>query len=82
MFIQHNMEASMANRCLDLNQKNLKVSSQRLASGYRINSAADDAVMRYAPNYTVNLVAPGNTSEDEIGEFQSKRSLAIHQVFQ
>ena len=43
MFIQHNMEASMANRCLDLNQKNLKVSSQRLASGYRINSAADDA---------------------------------------
>ena len=45
-------------------------------------SAADDAVMRYAPNYTVNLVAPGNTSEDEIGEFQSKRILAIHQVFQ
>lgn len=31
----------------------------------------DDAVMQYVPDYTVNLIAPGQMSEDEINEFKT-----------
>lgn len=31
----------------------------------------DDAVMQHVPDYRVNLIAPGNMTEEEIGEFQS-----------
>ena len=34
-------------------------------------SAVDDEIMRYVPDYRVNLIAPGNMSEEEIEEFQS-----------
>lgn len=34
-------------------------------------SAVDDEVMRYVPDYRVNLIAPGNMPEEEIEEFQS-----------
>ena len=34
-------------------------------------SAADDAVMQYVPDYRINLIAPGDMPEEEIGEFQS-----------
>lgn len=34
-------------------------------------SDLDDAVMQYVPDYRVNLIAPGNMMEQEIGEFQS-----------
>lgn len=43
MNIQHNMSAASANRHLRMNDKGFRVSTQRLATGYRINSAADDA---------------------------------------
>ncbi len=68
MFIQHNMEASMANRCLDLNQKNLKVSSQRLASGYRINSAADDAAGLKISEKMRSQIRGLNRASDNLGE--------------
>lgn len=34
-------------------------------------SGLDDAVMQCVPDYRVNLIAPGNMTEEEIGEFQS-----------
>lgn len=34
-------------------------------------SAADDSIMRHVPDYTVNLIAPGDMPEEEIGEFRS-----------
>ena len=34
-------------------------------------SDLDDAIMQYVPDYRVNLIAPGNMTEEEIGEFQS-----------
>lgn len=43
MNIQHNRNAASANRYLNINEKEFQVSTQRLSSGYRINSAADDA---------------------------------------
>ena len=43
MQIQHNLSAATANRNLNATQKQYQVSTQRLSSGYRINSAADDA---------------------------------------
>lgn len=43
MNIQHNMSAASASRHLKLNEKGFRVSTQRLSTGYRINSAADDA---------------------------------------
>ncbi len=43
MNIQHNRNAASANRYLNMNEKEFQVSTQRLSSGYRINSAADDA---------------------------------------
>ncbi len=43
MQIQHNLSAATANRNLNATQKQYQVSTQRLSSGYRINSSADDA---------------------------------------
>ena len=68
MIIQHNMEAAMANRCLDINQKNLKVSSQRLASGYRINSAADDAANLKISEKMRAQIRGLNRASDNLGE--------------
>lgn len=34
-------------------------------------SELDDAVLQYVPDYRVNLIAPGNMAEEEIGEFRS-----------
>lgn len=43
MVIQHNMSSATANRNLNKTSKNLRVSTRRLSTGYRINCAADDA---------------------------------------
>lgn len=43
MVIQHNMSSATANRNLNKTSKNLRVSTKRLSTGYRINCAADDA---------------------------------------
>lgn len=43
MVIAHNMTASNANRMLGLTSSCIAKSSEKLASGYRINRAADDA---------------------------------------
>lgn len=43
MNVQHNLSAATANRNLNTTQKQYQVSTKRLSSGYRINSAADDA---------------------------------------
>ena len=41
--VQHNLSAMNANRQLGVTTKSVKVSTERLSSGYRINRAADDA---------------------------------------
>ena len=41
--IMHNMFAMNSSRQLNLNENDRKKSAKRLGSGYRINSAADDA---------------------------------------
>lgn len=43
MVIQHNLSAANAYNKLNTNVAGLKVASERLSSGLRINSAADDA---------------------------------------
>ena len=43
LFIQTNVSSMEAQRNLNRNQQNLSKSFNRLSSGYRINSAADDA---------------------------------------
>lgn len=43
MIIQHNMTAANTNRQLGITNSNLAKSSEKLASGYRINRAGDDA---------------------------------------
>ena len=43
MIVQHNMQASNANRMLGIVSTNLSKSTEKLSSGYRINRAADDA---------------------------------------
>ncbi len=43
MIVQHNMTALNANRQLGITNSNLAKSSEKLASGYRVNRAADDA---------------------------------------
>lgn len=43
MRIQHNISAINANRQLEINDSSISKNLKRLSSGYRINSAADDA---------------------------------------
>ena len=43
MVVQHNLQANNTNRMLGSNVKVVKKSSEKLASGYKINRAADDA---------------------------------------
>ena len=43
MVVQHNLQASNTNRMLGQNVKAVGKSSEKLASGYQINRAADDA---------------------------------------
>jgi len=43
MVVQHNLQANNTNRMLGGNVKVVKKSSEKLASGYKINRAADDA---------------------------------------
>jgi flagellin len=43
MVIQHNMEASNANRQFQITNRNIQSSTQKLSSGYKINQAADNA---------------------------------------
>lgn len=43
MIVQHNLQANNTNRMLGQNVKVVKKSSEKLASGYKINRAADDA---------------------------------------
>ena len=47
MVIQHNMRAANANRMLGGVTKNQSDSIKKLSSGYRLNSAADDAFGAY-----------------------------------
>lgn len=43
MIVQHNLQANNTNRMLGNNVKVVKKSSEKLASGYKVNRAADDA---------------------------------------
>ena len=43
MVVQHNLQANNTNRMLNANVSVVKKSSEKLASGYRVNRAADDA---------------------------------------
>lgn len=43
MIIQHNMISAFANEMLGISNKKISKSTEKLASGYRINRAADDA---------------------------------------
>ena len=43
MVVQHNLQANNTNRMLNANVSVVKKSSEKLASGYKVNRAADDA---------------------------------------
>jgi len=43
VIIQHNIAAMMTNRQLGINNKKISKSAERLASGFKINRAADNA---------------------------------------
>lgn len=43
MVIMHNLMASYSNRQLGINDRKLKINTEKLSSGYKINRAADDA---------------------------------------
>ena len=43
MVVQHNLQAMNANRMLNITTNGLSKTTEKLASGYRINRAADDA---------------------------------------
>jgi len=43
MVVQHNINAQNANRMLNITQRTVKNSTEKLSSGYRVNRAADDA---------------------------------------
>jgi len=43
MVVQHNLQANNTNRMLNANVNVVKKSSEKLASGYKVNRAADDA---------------------------------------
>jgi len=68
MNVQHNMNAAAANRYLNINQKELQTSAERLSSGYRINSAADDAAGLTISEKMRWQVRGLNRASDNIGE--------------
>ena len=66
--IQNNIAAMNAHRNLSISDSNLSRSLQRLSSGYRINSAADDAAgLAISQSFRADIasykVASRNTSE-------------------
>jgi flagellin len=66
--IQHNVTAMTAHRALGVNENSMNKSLERLSSGFRINSAADDAAglassMRFRAEIASLKVASRNAAE-------------------
>lgn len=68
MIIQHNMNAVTANNRLKDTKGQLHTSSEKLASGYRVNSSADDAAALKISEKMRSLVRGMNRASDNIGE--------------
>lgn len=83
MVIQHNMNAVAAKSGLRETKKQLHVSSKKLASGYRVNSSADDAAALNISEKMRSLIRGMNRASDNIGEgmeFVSVGEGALHEV--
>lgn len=68
MVIQHNMSAMAAERSLDESKKQLHISTQKLSSGYRVNSSADDAAALKISEKMRWQIRGMNRASDNIGE--------------
>ena len=88
MVIQHNMQAANANRMLGSVTKDQSNSVKKLSSGYRINSAADDAAglsisekMRYQIR---GLEKASNNAQDGISLIQVAEGALgeVHSILQ
>lgn len=68
MVIQHNMNAVTAERSLDETRKQLHTSTEKLSSGYRVNSSADDAAALKISEKMRWQIRGLNRASDNIGE--------------
>lgn len=75
MVVQHNMQAANTNRMLGNNVKSVAKSSEKLASGYKVNRAADDAaglsISEKMRNQIRGLNQAVNNAEDGISLIQT-----------
>lgn len=75
MVVQHNLQASNTNRMFGANVKTVQKSSEKLASGYKVNRAADDAaglsISEKMRNQIRGLNQAVNNSEDGISLIQT-----------
>ena len=88
MVVQHNMQAVNTNRVLGQNVKAVSKSSEKLASGYRVNRAADDAaglsISEKMRNQIRGLNQAVKNSEDGISLIQTAEGNMneIHSILQ
>ncbi len=68
MIIQHNMNAVAAERSLNETRNQLHVSTEKLSSGYRVNSSADDAAALKISEKMRWQIRGLNRASDNIGE--------------
>lgn len=75
MVVQHNLQAANTNRMFGANVKTVQKSSEKLASGYKVNRAADDAaglsISEKMRNQIRGLNQAVNNSEDGISLIQT-----------
>ena len=75
MVIQHNMGAINTSRHFKMVNKNVKKSTEKLSSGYKVNRAADDAaglsISEKMRNMIRNLNMASNNAEDGISLLQT-----------
>lgn len=68
MVIQHNANAVAANAGLRETKKQLRTTSEKLASGYRVNSSSDDAAALKISEKMRSMIRGMNRASDNIGE--------------
>lgn len=75
MVVQHNLQAANTNRMFGANVKTVQKSSEKLASGYKVNRAADDAaglsISEKMRNQIRGLNQAVNNAEDGISLIQT-----------
>lgn len=88
MVIQHNMNAVAAERSLSETKDQLHVSTKKLASGYRVNSSADDAAALKISEKMRWQIRGLNRASDNIGEGEELVKVAegalqeVHEMLQ